>query len=243
MPMTDQKVFCIGLSRTGTTSLHHLFGVMDQKTIHYSTYLFANPQLIDSSLHFKPKLKRNFIRNLEFKQELKQLTEQDHADLLINNKFFSDHPFPLFYKNLDVKFPNSKFIYTYRSEDRWLKSMKWMLTTGRVLWNWRGIDDELLFQAYGTHRYDKNKLLSAYRHFHNDVMKYFEGREDDLLVINIDREGVPMERLSNFLDMDLPASLPHNNTNKSRDISLLKKITYNLRKIPFSSFVIDNVRK
>lgn len=88
--MAQEKIFCIGLPRTGTTSLCKFLNMIGLKTKH-----------------------------LPFQLEL-------NLNNLFMNKYmgFGDSPIPLIYKDLDRKFPNSKFILTTRSLDSWLDSMQ-----------------------------------------------------------------------------------------------------------------------
>ena len=79
------KIFGIGLSRTGTTSLAHALREVKINIIHYPT---------ESQL-FNPK--------------------SDGA---------CDIPVIVHYKELDKKFPKSKFVYTIREKEEWLTSME-----------------------------------------------------------------------------------------------------------------------
>ena len=51
------KVFCIGLSRTGTTSVCEALNLLDVKTLHFSLTLFVSPEIIDPKLEFSSKRK------------------------------------------------------------------------------------------------------------------------------------------------------------------------------------------
>lgn len=243
MNRLNSKVFCIGLSRTGTTSLHHFFDKLNIRSLHYSNLLFAHPHVIDASLTFKPALKRSFVRDWIFKKEWSEPNQKQLDRLFREFQVFSDSPIPSFFPYLDKKFSNSKFIYTYREEENWLKSMKWMFENGVAIWNWRDIDFELLYQVYGTYTYDKDKLLNSYRKHHKKVMSYFKDRQQDILIINIDKEGLPLQKISDFIEIKLPEDFVLDSTNKSRRISKLKFAMYHFKRITFIADVIKGVKK
>ena len=243
MNLLNGKVFCIGLSRTGTTTLHHFFDKLNIRSLHYSNLLFAHPQIINDSLTFRPALKRNFVRDWIFKKEWSVPNQKRLERLFREFQVYSDSPFPSFFPHLDKKFPDSKFIYTYRDERKWLNSMKWMLENGVAIWNWRDIDFELLFHVYGTCTYDEDKLLDSYRKHHEKVIDYFKDREEDILIINIDKEGIPLEEISDFLGITLPEDFSLGSTNESRKISKLKFAMYHFKRKTFLADVIKGVKK
>ena len=82
-------VFCIGFSKTGTTSIDKAFAILGYRHVHW---LHA---------HLEPKQGWiNYIR-------------KSHFDA------FSDAPmyFPGFFRELDREFPDSKFILTVRKPE------------------------------------------------------------------------------------------------------------------------------
>ena len=93
-PCRDKKILVVGLSKTGTTSLHDAFEILGIKSIHY-------PQPY--------RLKNN---NLVFKWHWK--FERVRA--------FSDIPVVAFLDDFMNKYPNSYIIYTTREKASWLKS-------------------------------------------------------------------------------------------------------------------------
>ena len=90
------KVFGVGLSKTGTTSLTKALEIMGYKAIHNPSYLLT---LEDG------------ILNLDY-EEVKKY--EALTDIQISR----------FYKELDVIFPGSKFILTTRELNSWLGSCK-----------------------------------------------------------------------------------------------------------------------
>jgi hypothetical protein len=144
-----------------------------------------------------------------------------------------DVPIPLFYRELDRKFPGSKFILTVRDEGHWLKSMKWMYEEGSVLWKHGVLDDELKYQTYGTTRYDPDIMLKAYRCHNREVAEYFERRPEDMLLLDLDRNPPSYEQLCTFLAKPLPeTAFPI--SNESRASSGLAKFAHRVKRVvPF----------
>jgi len=87
------RVFGIGLSRTGTSSLARALGMLGLRTMHFPSLRFFAGQFWG--------LKRR---------------ELDGYDA------FTDIPVIPVYKQLDRRFPGSKFVLTVRDMDPWLDS-------------------------------------------------------------------------------------------------------------------------
>lgn len=199
------KIFCIGLSRTGTTSLYEALNLLGIKTVHFPVDLFLFPENINQQLHFQASIKKNLLKDYYFKKVLKYWYQKSLANTLDQYIGFADLPIPLYYRELDQKFPDSKFIYTYRTEEAWLKSMEWMLTDGAVLWRHDDVERELNFKAYQCITFDREKLLTSYRAHHNQVIAYFKDRPDDLLVLKIEEGQLNFKLICGFLGLPIPS--------------------------------------
>lgn len=231
--LDNRKIFCIGLSRTGTVSICEALEVLGYHTLHFSLGLFVNQNIIKNNLHFNPRQKLGPYKNWQRKRELNYLNTTFDKSTLENYDAFGDLPIPLFYKELDQKFPNSKFIYTYRDEQKWLKSMKWLYETGAILWNHGYVDDEIKYAAYDTFKYDEDFLIHAYRKHHDDVLEYFKDRDGDILCLNIDEERITFAPLCSFLNKPLPNEV-YPVSNAAKSVGLVDKINYRMtRTIPF----------
>ena len=93
-PRRERKIFVVGLSKTGTTSLHDAFGILGVKSIHYPQCY----KLVEGSIRF------NWNWRLE----------QFNA--------FSDIPVVAFLDDIIASYPDSHIIYTSREKSSWLKS-------------------------------------------------------------------------------------------------------------------------
>jgi hypothetical protein len=132
----------------------------------------------------------------------------------------TDSPVCCFYKDLDISYPNSKFILTVRQKQSWLRSCERYWKEGLV----RAIEsvpdrsyiefiDFVDSRMYGTPTFDEQLFADAYDHYLEDVTTYFEGRSNDILVLNIcGGDGWP--ELCRFLGAPEPA-LPFPRENRS----------------------------
>lgn len=197
------KVFCIGLSRTSTTSLSVALNELGIKTRHFIPELFVNQNVISPELSFSPQIKLNFYWDKVRNSEIRVLASKNANDYFNNFQGFADLPIPLFYKELDKKFPGSKFIYTYRNTDKWLKSMKWLLSDGQILWKSGFINEEIRLATYNTRFYNDKKLKDAFEKHHQEVLDYFKDRSNDILIVNIDEKRLEYKDICNFLSLPL----------------------------------------
>ena len=189
------KIFGIGRNKTGTTSLHHAM-----KSLGYIT---AN---------------QRYAENLH-----KQWLNDDMTGLLDychTAQFFQDVPFslPEKFKVFDHYYPNSKFILTVRSSsEKWYSSLVrfhsklWgqngLPPTAEDLKNATYISPGLAWsinqKLYGDNvtPYDKAALIKSYEDHNENVINHFNGRPDQLLVLDIENEDAP-KKLSSFLGCD-----------------------------------------
>jgi hypothetical protein len=184
------RIFCIGFNKTGTTSLTEFL-----KDEHY---------IIAPQRPFECNLYSYVSGNYEtFEYIIK--------DIFYDCDFFQDIPFslPKIYQFLDEKFPNSKFILTLRDDsNEWYDSLvnfhKNVLNMDNpyrydyIHYNWV---QTILTKCYGAPNhdpYDENVLKTAYENHIIDVKKYFNGRDNQLLILNLSDE-LCVEKLEDFL--------------------------------------------
>ncbi|MEM9887125.1 MAG: sulfotransferase family protein [Bacteroidota bacterium] len=169
-----QKIFGIGLSKTGTTSL--------ARALHKLGY----PTKDFPSIIYKP-------------HRLVGLNEEQ----LHHYTAFTDISVVPFYKELDKRFPNAKFIYTIRDKKEWLASCAHYPRFNRSVFSLPLNIIKLRQEIYGTVKFDEEKFAAAYEKHHKDVMKHFKDRPTDLLVLNI-CEGQKWQPLCQFLQEPQP---------------------------------------
>src|SRR5262245_32103566 len=170
------KVFGVGLSKTGTSSLAEALNILDIKTIH-------SPH--DEQTYDDLRWGNYRLRIMEGYQGV------------------TDNVAP-FYAQLDRSFPGSKFILTVREKQSWLRSIElhW-----RLMMDWWHNDPPFKqFQEfisaceYGMIGFHRDRFSHVYDLHLRNVLAHFEGRPDDLLVIDI-CGGEGWERLCPFLGL------------------------------------------
>jgi len=172
------------------------------------------------------------LRIKSYHHPLRLYTSLD-SSILENNDAFVDSPIPLIFKELDDNFPGSKFILTTRSLESWLESMEWLFEHGSAKWNTSETIYKYRREFLGCEKFNKAILTKKYIDFHNDVMKYFEKRKEDLLVMNIE-ENANYENLCKFLGLD-KIKIEYPKSNKRTHVSLIKRLIFH--------YVIRNIKK
>ena len=162
------KVFGVGLSRTGTLSLTNAMSILGYKSCHF-------PDTLDKVRKF---------------------------DCL------TDTPVAAFFRKLDRDYPNSKFILTLRDVPSWLDSCEALWAAHQK--DFEGFVNEIHLKLYGRLDFDRNSFTKSYYLHMLDVISYFEGRED-LLLMDICK-GDGWEVLCPFLGKQVPTvNFPHVN--------------------------------
>ena len=179
----ESKIFGIGWAKTGTTTLRRCFEVLGYE--HQSQRLDLVHDIEEGDL--------SRIRGVAEK-----------------NESFEDWPWIILFRELDAMFPESKFILTTRSQERWVRSYTNMLSTQGEA------SDELneirrILYGLPFPNVTEEQLLQRYRRHNHKVKEYFSNRPDDLLVVNWE-EGDRWEKLCRFLEVGIPDEpFPHAN--------------------------------
>lgn len=104
--------------------------------------------------------------------------------------------------------------------------MKWMLSHGKVIWNWDDTIHDYHQKFYGTKTFKPRILNQHWDDYHAEIERYFSGRKDDLLIIKIE-EGFNIPQICRFLAIDTH-DFPVQKENAKRDAPLRDRIHYNL---------------
>ena len=117
---------------------------------------------------------------------------------------FQDNPWPLLYREMDALHPGSKFVLTVRDPDRWLAS---------AVRHFGARDTPMREWIYGVGHPAGNEDVYRARYVaHNfEVQRYFAGRPNDLLVMDLSAgDGWP--ELCAFLGCEVvPGEFPREN--------------------------------
>lgn len=187
------KVFGIGLSKTGTSSLDRALNDLGISSIHYP----HDPTTYD-------ELTRGSYR----------------LSVLERHQGVTDIPVAPFYPQLDAEFPGAKFILTLRDPEKWYKSVEGHWSFMRE-WSardehFRRFSEYITACVYGAHECQRDRFLYVYHEHEAAVRRYFAGRDDDLLVIDV-CSGEGYEKLCPFLGMEAPSrAFPHANRKEEK---------------------------
>jgi hypothetical protein len=201
--MNDRKIFCIGLNKTGTSSLHRAFEILGFSSVHH----------VSKEGYLQVIMHENKLNNK------KLLTGIDHYDAysdwaMTNTKHF--------FKTLDKEYPGSKFIYNTRPVDDWIKSRTAHVKSFDNLEklqkeqpenNWFNLRTDIWKQEFKEHE--------------EDVTSYFKERKADYLHFDV-TNGSGWEELCNFIQVPIP-NTPFPNLNKSQ--SYYRKVLKKLKKL------------
>ncbi len=204
------KVFGIGLSKTGTTSLDRSLNILGVRSVHYP-YDKSTVESLTSGRY--------------------ELSILDDVDAV------TDITTVPFYRHLDTTYPGSKFILTVRNKGAWLESTDTFWNTILINGRWNTLVSDYLESGfpttmnedtrrylkftlflhaavYGSYRYSRDRFSQAYDDHVSAVTSYFSGRSD-LLVMDI-LSGDGWEKLCPFLGRDIPeVDFPHENRRKT----------------------------
>ena len=173
------KIFCIGFHKTGTTSLEVALRKLGYRV--KGSFGAKDPDIASK------------VHALAYAMV-------DEFDA------FEDSPWPILYRELDQRFPGSKFILTRRPTANWIQSMvKDFATTESPMRRWIYGDNA------GCPAGHEEIYVERYERHNREVVEYFSARPDDLLIINLpNNDG--WSRLCPFLGHPIPDEpFPHAN--------------------------------
>ena len=184
----DIRIFGIGLSRTGTSSLTKALTMLGVKTVHYPN-------------------------DMTTQQELK--AGNYNLSVLRRAQALTDIPVSPYYAQFDRLFPSSKFILTTRSTDSWLHSME---NHFRLYVEHRRDDfDDFVFACvYGSLHFNAERFSYVKELHESNCRRYFADRPGKLLVVDLTQADDGWLKICEFLDLPVPtAAFPHENKKRS----------------------------
>ena len=197
-----QKVFGIGFHKTGTTTLESVLTDLGYKVCGPKRELLE------------------LIKSKKFKNIFKLVEKYDA---------FEDVPWPLIYKELDDEFPNSKFILTIRSTDKWISSVVKHFGNSKTKMR------EFIY-GVGDPKGNEEIYINRYVSHNESVLSHFKKRPNDLLIIDWSQEN-DLTRIHEFLNIGLPPNgVPHSNIGDSRKYEHLRKVKANI-KVGLKTFI------
>lgn len=186
------KVFCIGLAKSGTTSMHMALEMLGLRSIHHGEGF--GPHLTQAELTAHLESARTFRIRV---QENVANGRAPLDGLPVYDAYLDIAPLTRYFRDLDRAYPGSKFIWTERDDRDWaLSRIKHAIreTRRRLLHDATpgaldDLDPDVLIEK-------KARLLAAIR-------GYFASRPADLLIINV-CAGEGFEKLCPFLGLPAP---------------------------------------
>ncbi len=149
-----------------------------------------------------------------------RVAHNPHFNSLSSLEGASDIGCAVFYKYIDYKHPNSKFVLCLRDLESWLDSIRFIFERYPIPVPQRSSLEQdvaalLCTMLYESTTFDRTKFIDAYHRHHDDVRRYFRNRPEDLLELNI-IDGDGWEQLCPFLGLPIPDS-PFPQANKRTD--------------------------
>ena len=172
--MERMKIFGIGLSKTGTTSLAsalQILGFRTRDNMGVERYRVGDVTSLD-------------------------------LEVVESHDALTDTPIPSFYRELDARYPKSRFILTVRERGAWLQSCKKQFTQ-KLADKQNDAHRRLFIELYGTDVFDEAQFAQGYDRFVEGVLEHFRGRPHDLLVLDV-AAGDGWAKLCPFLDRPQP---------------------------------------
>ena len=183
------KVFGIGFQKTGTTSLGCALEQLGYR--------------VRGVLDF-------------WEENIPEFIAQEALELVEDCDAVQDNPWPVLYRELDRRYPGSKFILTVRPTDRWIASVvKHFGRRSTPMREW----------VYGTRRPrgNENVYIERYDRHNREVQAYFANRPTDLLIMDVSA-GDGWDVLCPFLDVEMQTTpFPRANDASSRRRQRLRR--------------------
>ena len=173
-----QKVFCIGLSKTGTSSL--------AKALEYMGFHVGRRQ----------KIFKDHLPELDLIESIQSNKHDELLKVIPLFDAFVDNPWPLLYKALANEYPDAKFILTTREEGSWLQSVKAYFGNSRS-------DFRRLTFGYESPIGHEAAYLAAYRKHNQEVLAFFKQAPQNLLILPLESNN-KWKLLSEFLKVGAP---------------------------------------
>ena len=149
--MTTQKVFVIGFQKTGTTSLGDALTLLGYRVC-------GSLGVTDTNIALT-------ARDLVF----------EHAERF---DAFQDNPWPIYYRELDIRYPGSKFVLTLRPSGDWIRSLiRHFGDDSTPMREW--------IYGSGSPFGNEEEYMARFEQHNRDVLEYFADRTGDLLIMSL----------------------------------------------------------
>lgn len=186
--MNNRKVFCVGLNKTGTSSLHEAFRILDLKSAHFKD---------DEGNNIKDMILKNYLEGnniIKGLEKYEAFSDWDKAQHTVD-----------IVKEFDKQYPGSKFILNTRDMNSWLDSREKHIK-GNQERKMKNPNEDITWLEI-----DRRGWEIQFEKHYAEVLEYFEDREEDLLVFDVIK-GDDWKKLCPFLNLPIPTvSFPKKN--------------------------------
>ncbi|WP_243439854.1 sulfotransferase family protein [Fundidesulfovibrio soli] len=143
-----------------------------------------------------------------------QVAHNPNFDQLRSLHAAADNNVAIYFKYLDYKFPQSKFILTIRDLDSWLHSIQYILDKHPVTSLNEDEPIKRRMLLYGDVKFDRDLFIRAYFRHYDAVRSYFRLRPNDLIEVDFTK-GDGWDKICPFLELPVPdVEFPHLNMRK-----------------------------
>lgn len=170
-----EKIFGIGLSKTGTTSLYAALDLLG-----YRSATFGHMRKLGMDSWLQGDFARDYFSDYDA---------------------VTDLPVGILYPQLDQRYPGSKFILTVRDVDSWLSSAKTHFSRNPA--PSPGFVRDVRLMSYGITSFAEDRFRYVHGVHQQMVKQYFHDRQESLLVMNL-FEGDSWSKLCTFLGCEIP---------------------------------------
>lgn len=175
--MPEPRIFAIGVSKTGTSSLNRALMKLGQVSLHYPAEYFKRQAATKAAAIERGE--NSLVASFGASD-----WHPEYWNALTN---CNEHEYP----ECDDRYPGSKFILTTREFDSWNKSLsRWFPhdrpNGGKRSKTLAAIMDKQRLRVWGRITYDRVAMREMYEAHRAGVLKYFKGRPNDLLVLPVE---------------------------------------------------------
>jgi len=189
------KIFVIGFNRCGTRTLHYFFKKNGLRCIHWDGDNLVNVMERNMAAGNKLLYGGRTV-NVSVNSDCRYESAQVFSDLTCH---YLDKDAKDYYKILDGDYKSSKFILNIRNIEDWISSRK-KHSNGAVL--------QTLKAYHNCSTEDlENIWRDMWRQSIDEITEYFSDRPNDLLIFNIDTDGV--EKITSFLEVEYTLDARH----------------------------------
>jgi hypothetical protein len=120
----------------------------------------------------------------------RELFEGERLSILDRHQALVDLPAAGFFRQLDERYPGSRFVHTVREREQWLEAVERHYRSLAEAWltmseRFRAFSERITRHVYGAFPFDREAFANAYDRHEEAVAAHFADRPADMLVLNV----------------------------------------------------------